>query len=154
MIVRLIFILLLSLVSQLTSAENVTSQQRGKYLVEIAGCNDCHTKGYVSTGGKIPESEWLRGDTIGHYGPWGTTYASNLRLVASRMTVTEWIIITKNSKFRPPMPWFSLHAMKKQDLADIYSYIKSLGDIGVPAPNFLPLPARPPEPYINYPGAP
>jgi len=26
---------------------------------KIGGCNDCHTAGYVPTGGKVPEPQWL-----------------------------------------------------------------------------------------------
>ena len=32
-----------------------TPVERGRYLVQIAGCNDCHTAGYVQAGGSIPE---------------------------------------------------------------------------------------------------
>lgn len=28
--------------------------QRGRYLVKVAGCNDCHTAGYAISGGKVP----------------------------------------------------------------------------------------------------
>ena len=31
--------------------------QRGRYLVKIAGCNDCHTPGYAMSGGKVPEAQ-------------------------------------------------------------------------------------------------
>ena len=37
---------------------------RGKYLVQIGGCNDCHTPGYAATGGKVPEKDWLVGDQL------------------------------------------------------------------------------------------
>ena len=53
--------------------------ERGRYLVKISGCNDCHTAGYAMTGGNIPESQWLMGDKLGWRGPWGTTYPANLR---------------------------------------------------------------------------
>jgi hypothetical protein len=53
--------------------------ERGRYLVKITGCNDCHTAGYAQNAGKVPEKEWLTGDRLGWRGPWGTTYASNLR---------------------------------------------------------------------------
>ncbi len=54
--------------------------ERGRYLIQIAGCNDCHTANYAPSGGKVPEKEWLTGDALGWRGPWGTTYPTNLRL--------------------------------------------------------------------------
>ncbi len=62
------------------------SLEHGRYLVKIAGCNDCHTAGYAASGGKVPESQWLLGDETGFSGPWGTTYPGNLRLVLSTMS--------------------------------------------------------------------
>src|SRR5262249_22301482 len=64
---------------------------RGRYLVIIGGCNDCHTDGYAPHNGKVPESAWLLGSGLGFRGPWGTTYAPNLRLTLSKMSETEWI---------------------------------------------------------------
>ena len=43
--------------------------ERGRYLVKITGCNDCHTPGYAETGGKIPEKDWLTGDSRAGEGP-------------------------------------------------------------------------------------
>src|SRR3981189_7474 len=65
--------------------------ERGRYLVEIGGCNDCHTPGYMQSDGKIPEAQWLTGDKLGWRGPWGTTYASNLRTFMQHLTEAEWL---------------------------------------------------------------
>ena len=60
---------------------------RGRYLVVVSGCNDCHTPGYMENGGpKLPEKDWLTGVQVGYQGPWGTTYPSNLRLVINGMS--------------------------------------------------------------------
>jgi hypothetical protein len=37
----------------------------------VAGCNDCHTAGYMEQGGKVPEAESLAGVLVGFQGPWG-----------------------------------------------------------------------------------
>lgn len=58
----------------------------GRYLSIIAGCNDCHTPGYLLSEGKVPEKLWLTGDRFGWRGPWGTTYAANLRTFINAMT--------------------------------------------------------------------
>lgn len=66
---------------------------RGRYLVKTAGCNDCHTPGYGLSGGAVEESKWLVGDSLGWEGPWGTTYAANLRLFMQNLTVEQWVQI-------------------------------------------------------------
>jgi mono/diheme cytochrome c family protein len=110
--------------------------EHGKYLVKIAGCNDCHTPGYPEANGSIAESEWLVGSDVGFRGPWGTTYASNLRLSLSRLTAEQWLAAAR-APMRPPMPSPSLNAMTDHDLLAIYSFIRSLGVAGQPAPNAL-----------------
>jgi mono/diheme cytochrome c family protein len=42
--------------------------KRGRYLVQIGGCNDCHTPAYPEKGGKVPEAQWLIGDALGWHG--------------------------------------------------------------------------------------
>jgi hypothetical protein len=64
---------------------------RGRYLIKITGCNDCHTPGYAEAGGKIPEKDWLTGDSMGWRGPWGTTYASNLRQYMQLLSEDQWV---------------------------------------------------------------
>src|SRR5690606_14574378 len=39
--------------------------ERGRYLVKIAGCNDCHTQDYASKAGAVSESQWLTGSDVG-----------------------------------------------------------------------------------------
>ena len=39
--------------------------ERGRYLVKIAECHNGHTPGYAETGGKVPEKEWLTGNSMG-----------------------------------------------------------------------------------------
>jgi mono/diheme cytochrome c family protein len=109
---------------------------RGKYLVKISGCNDCHTPGYPEANGAIPESQWLVGSDVGFRGPWGTTYAGNLRLSLSSLTQEEWLTIAR-TPMRPPMPSPSLNAMTDKDLIAIYAFVRSLGTVGVAAPKAL-----------------
>lgn len=127
---------------------------RGRYLVIVAGCNDCHTAGYADAAGKVPEKDWLMGDRIGWRGPWGTTYSSNLRLAMQRLTEEQWITVARTVEFRPPMPWYILREMTDQDLRAIYRFIKSLGPAGEPAPAFVPPDQEPPKPYILFPDTP
>ena len=80
---------------------------KGRYLVTIAGCNDCHTDGWAATNGRVSEDDWLTGSAIGWRGPWGTTYASNLRLLVSGMPEDAWTLMLKTRTDRPPMPWMN-----------------------------------------------
>jgi mono/diheme cytochrome c family protein len=128
--------------------------QRGRYLAKIAGCNDCHTAGYAMSGGNVPESLWLTGDKLGWRGPWGTTYAVNLRLYMRDMTEGEWVKRAKTMKTRPPMPWFALHDMTGQDLRALYHFVKSLGPVGEPAPAYVVPDKTPQGPYIQFPAPP
>lgn len=127
---------------------------RGKYLVVIAGCNDCHTPGYLLSEGKSPESLWLTGDAFGWRGPWGTTYPPNLRNLVQSLTENQWVSLGKNLKARPPMPWFNLNAMKEEDLRAIYQFIRHLGPGGEAAPAYLPPDKEPSTPYALFPSPP
>ena len=128
--------------------------ERGRYLVQIGGCNDCHTAGYAPMEGNVPESEWLKGDAVGWRGPWGTTYAVNLRIRMSEMSEDEWVEYGKTFKTRPPMPWFNIHAMSEVDLRSLHKYITSFEDKGEPAPEFVPPEQEPQGPVIQFPDAP
>lgn len=125
--------------------------ERGRYLTIIAGCNDCHTFGYLLSEGKVPEKLWLTGDKFGWRGPWGTTYGSNLRLFVSGMTEEEWVSAARTLKRRPTMPWFNLNAMNDEDLKSIYQFIRNLGPVGEPAPAYVPPGQEPKTPYALFP---
>jgi mono/diheme cytochrome c family protein len=125
---------------------------RGRYLVKIAGCNDCHTPGYLQAEGKVDERLWLTGDAFGWRGPWGTTYATNLRLFVSNLSQAQWLQHVGTMRPRPPMPYFNLQAMSEQDLKAIYAYLKSLGPAGQPAPAWVPPDKQPAQPYAQFPG--
>lgn len=122
----------------------------GKYLVKIAGCNDCHTPGYVENNAKIPVKEWLSGSPVGFKGPWGTSYASNLRLFVQNLNEEQWLEMAHSRNGMPPMPWVSLQAMNDDDLLAIYRFIKSLGPNGKMAPTYVGPTQEPNTPYIIF----
>jgi len=124
--------------------------ERGRYLVKIAGCNDCHTAGYLMKNGKVPETEWLTGDTLGWSGPWGTTYAPNLRLFMADLSADEWVKLARTLQARPPMPWYGLNVMTEKDLRAIHALIHHLGPAGEPAPPYLPPDREPKPPYARF----
>ena len=122
---------------------------RGDYLVRIAGCNDCHTPRYGERGGEVPRDEWLVGSKVGFSGPWGTTYAANLRIKAAEMDEAGWLKYTAQLHTRPMMPDFAVRAMHEDDRRALYRLIRSLGPGGTKAPDYLPPGATPPAPYLQ-----
>jgi mono/diheme cytochrome c family protein len=126
--------------------------ERGRYIVSTSGCNDCHTPGYMEAAGKVDEALWLTGESFGWRGPWGTTYATNLRLYVAGMTQEQWLQRVATMRPRPPMPWFNLQAMTEQDRKAIYQYLKARGPAGQPAPAWVPPDKQPPQPYAQVPG--
>ena len=123
---------------------------QGEYLVRIAGCNDCHTPDYMNNAGTTPKERWLTGTGLGWNGPWGTTYAPNLRLRLQEMDESAWLAFSASLHTRPPMPDFALRAMKEQDRRAIYRFIRSLGAAGQPAPAYLPPGQTPPVPFMEF----
>lgn len=135
-------------------AQNEVSVERGRYLVMTTGCNDCHTAGYGPMEGNIPEEDWLKGDAVGWRGPWGTTYAVNLRIRLNEMSEDDWVAHAQTFKTRPPMPWFNVNVMTEADLRSLYQYITSFEELGEPAPEYLPPSEEPQGPVIQFPDMP
>src|SRR5574337_1309089 len=93
---------------------------RGRYLTEVAGCNDCHTPGYAQRGGQVPEAQRLMGSDVGFSGPWGVSYPANLRLSVEGMSQKAWRERARKPGL-PPMPWFALRDMSDADVDAIRS---------------------------------
>jgi mono/diheme cytochrome c family protein len=125
--------------------------RRGRYLIQVAGCNDCHTPNYGPKNGQVDEKLWLTGDALGWAGPWGTTYASNLRLMMANMSEQQWIHHARNMQPRPPMPWFNVRAMSDADLKAIYAFTRSLGPRGAPVPAYVPPGKKAAGPVVQFP---
>jgi mono/diheme cytochrome c family protein len=128
---------------------------RGRYLLTVGNCNDCHSAGFAPSEGKVPEKDWLLGGgPLGLRGPWGTTYPTNLRLSLSKMSEVEWVKYAKSLRTRPPMPWFNLNRWSETDLRAFYQYVRQLGPVGTAAPEALPPGKEPPMPYVQWPDGP
>jgi mono/diheme cytochrome c family protein len=132
-----------------TGSYDAATVARGRYLMTISGCNDCHTPGYPEKGGAVPESEWLTGVPVGWQGPWGTTYAANLRLVMSSMSEAKWVEHARQERL-PPMPWFNLRQMTDADLKALYAYVRSLGPAGVAMPAYVAPGGKVNTPYLVF----
>ena len=123
--------------------------EAGRYIAIIGGCNDCHTEGYRQNEGKVPEKDWLAGSMMGWQGEWGTTYASNLRLVVQELTEEEWLLVVQERTDLPPMPWMNVNKMSEKDAKALYQYIKSLGPNGEQMPDALDPGVEPKTPYLS-----
>ncbi|MCW5658900.1 MAG: cytochrome C [Burkholderiaceae bacterium] len=135
------------------AAPDARSIERGRYILKITGCNDCHTPHYAARAGDVPESQWLTGDRLGYRGPWGTTYAPNLRLVLTQLSEDQWVQKARTLQTRPPMPWFALRQMNENDLRAMHRFAVHLGPAGTPAPPYVPPGRDVKPPYIQWPMA-
>lgn len=115
-----------------------TELDRGRYLVRVGGCNDCHTAAYVASYGGVEEQDWLLGDDTAYGGPWGTTFATNLRQTMLRFDDAGWLRQARELETRAPMPAERLRAMGDADLLSILRFVQWLGPRGEPAPQPLP----------------
>jgi mono/diheme cytochrome c family protein len=119
--------------------------ERGRYLVNLGGCNDCHTPGYFL--GKPDSSRRLAGSDVGFEIPdTGIFVGSNL--TPDRDTgLGNWtrddIITAVQTGVRPDgrilapiMPWRALAGLTRSDAGAIADYLISLPPISqkVPGP--------------------
>lgn len=133
------------------SSENSERISHGRYLVKIAGCNECHTEGYARSFGKIPESEWMMDRNVGEMGPWGTTFPVNVRLLVAEISEDGWVERIRHNTTRPPMPWYNLRDMTDNDLRAMYLFLRSLGAAGKASPAYLPPGQETPLPHVQFP---
>lgn len=123
--------------------------ERGRYLVTVGGCNDCHTPGFMEKGLEVPEGEWLTGLGVGFSGPWGTTYPSNLRRIVASITEEQWMVRARVTRL-PPMPSYVLQSMTDDDLRAVYRYVRSLGPAGPDAPAYVAPGGRVDTPFFVF----
>lgn len=123
--------------------------EAGRYLAIVGGCNDCHTDGYLFKDGDVPEADWFLGSSLGWRGPWGTSYARNLRLTVSTLTEDAWVEMLKTRKGLPPMPWMNVNQMAEIDMRALYQYFSSLGASGEQPPNPVHPDHEPTTAYIS-----
>jgi mono/diheme cytochrome c family protein len=128
---------------------------RGKYLVGISGCNDCHTPGYFF--GKPDMTRFLSGSEVGFEMPGlGVFYGPNL--TPDRQTgLGTWTAaqiaaaITKGVRpdgrmLAPIMPAHAFASLTKADTGAIVAYLQSLP----PVKNKVPGPFGPDEKATSF----
>jgi mono/diheme cytochrome c family protein len=106
---------------------------RGRYLVTIMSCNDCHTPG--SFYGAPDTMRRLSGSDLGWVGPWGVVHARNL--TPDSTGIGSWskeqiahALRTGNTpdgtQLAPIMPWINFASLDDNDAMAIASYLKTL----------------------------
>jgi mono/diheme cytochrome c family protein len=118
---------------------------RGKYLVELAGCTDCHTPGYFL--GKPDPARFLAGSDVGFRVPGvGTVVAPNLtpdkETGLGNWTTGQIIMAIRggvrpdNRVLSPVMPWSHYANLTPADVSAIAAYLKALPPVRnkVPGP--------------------
>ncbi len=108
---------------------------RGKYLVTVGGCNDCHTPG--SFLGKPDMSRTLGGSDVGFAIPGVGVFVGRNLTPDKQAGLGGWSdaeIITAMTKGKRPdgrelapiMPWRALASLTKDDAEAIVAYLRSL----------------------------
>jgi len=132
-----------------------TRVERGRYLVTIAACHDCHTpkvdaqmtpdpKRLLSgrpptTNPPMQGANEIRAslDLTAWAGPWGNSYAANLTPdretgIGGRYNEAAFIktirtgVKPEGEQLAPPMPWPVYRNMNDEDLKSIYAYLTTL----------------------------
>jgi mono/diheme cytochrome c family protein len=144
--IRLSTIAILSSVIGVSAAQAADNAvDRGKYLVTIAGCNDCHTPGYFL--GKPDFAHALSGSDVGFTIPGLGAFLGRNLTPDKETGLGNWTddeIITAltrgirrdGRKLAPIMPWQELAALSPDDAKAIVAYLRSLPPVNhaVPGP--------------------
>ena len=121
-----------------TAAAKPDPVVRGRYLVTIMSCNDCHTPGTFY--GAPDTTRRLSGSDLGWAGPWGVVHPRNLTPDSATGigTWTKEQIVTalrtgntpSGVQLAPIMPWMNYASILDEDDAmAIASYLKSLPSV-------------------------
>src|SRR5215207_176016 len=116
---------------------------RGKYLVTIGGCNDCHTPGYFF--GKPDMERFLGGSDVGFEIP-GLGVFVGPNLTPDPTGLADWspeqIVTALQTGVRPDgrelapiMPWHALANLTKEDVTAIAAFLKSLPPVSNKVPD-------------------
>jgi len=129
--------------------------ERGKYLVTISGCNDCHTPGYFL--GKPDMARFLGGSEVGFEIP-GLGVFHGPNLTPDKATglggwtdaqILDALQAGKRPDGRvlaPIMPWHAFASLTKQDANAIVAFLRSLP----PVSNKVPGPFGPTETPTSF----
>lgn len=132
-------------ISSMSADASSTQVARGKYLVTVAGCNDCHTAGYFL--GKLDTAHRLGGSDVGFELPGlgafvGPNLTPDKETGIGNWTKAQIVATLQTGKtpdgrvLAPIMPWRAYTHLSKSDAYAIASYLKTLKPVHhrVPGP--------------------
>jgi mono/diheme cytochrome c family protein len=150
-------IVLVSTQSAAQQTSGSTQEERGRYLVRITGCHDCHSpkvqgmtpdlnRALSGRPGTTPlptptkEEVHASPDLTAWTGPWGYSVASNLTPdpetgIGKRYTEANFISTMRTGKkpngtpIMPPMPSDVYQNMTDDDLKAIFAYLRTIKPI-------------------------
>jgi mono/diheme cytochrome c family protein len=110
-----------------------TPVDRGKYLVEIAGCADCHTP--QKRGQPLPGMNFAGGFVL--EGPWGRVAGANITPDPTGFSYENEAMFasalragyTNGRALSPIMPWEAYRNLTDPDLLAIFSYLKTMPQV-------------------------
>ncbi len=129
--------------------------ERGKYLMTIGACNDCHSPKKPGTTdpdptrifsgrpqttmapSQNPNEVHASLDLTAWAGPWGVSYGANLTPdpetgLKKRYTEASFIKTLRTGKkpegedLLPPMPWALYKALTDEDIRSIWAYLQTI----------------------------
>ncbi|HVA95817.1 MAG TPA: c-type cytochrome [Candidatus Dormibacteraeota bacterium] len=117
-----------------------TPEKRGKYLVTIAHCADCHTP-QDAHGQPLPGMAFAGGLNLD--GPWGRVASANIRpgptgidgAIFMQALLTGYV---GQRKLNQIMPWHAYRNMTSEDLASMLAYLQTLKPVKHFVDNTLP----------------
>ena len=128
--------------SPVPSGQSADPVERGRYLVQIAGCSDCHT--LQKQGQPIAALAFAGGFEL--KGPFGTVTSSNITPDPSGISYYDenlFIQAMRTGKvgaraLNPIMPWIMLRNMTDDDLKAVFAYLRTLKPVHHRVDNMLP----------------
>jgi mono/diheme cytochrome c family protein len=170
---------ILSISSLAAAQANNAAVERGRYLVTITGCHDCHSpkvkgmtpdldrglSGRPATTQLPSETKTevhASADLTAWTGPWGYSVASNLTPdqttgIGTRYNEASFIATMRTGKkpngtpIMPPMPSEVYQNMTDDDLKAIFAYLRTIKPIRNPVLAGLKLPASAAKPGAEAP---
>ncbi len=135
-----------------------TPVERGKYLVTISGCNDCHTPGGLL--GQPDPKRILGGSDVGFGDPASGVWVGGNLTPDAETGLGKWAtdqIVAALTKGETPrgrklseiMPWPALSHLAPGDAQAIAAYLQSLPPVNNPTPGPFKAGETPTTPYVS-----